>query len=217
MEYEEAVKHITMTPKEKKQLTCLQALFCHSRLENNHDLFVKSPILPSLLELIGTSSEGSGGGKGGGGSATATAAASSSSSSSDCDGTRILVAQIIGNVACRPEAIPTLVLSGWIGVLVKWRQSDQSSFRLQLAAARALVNIHGSFFLSQLGNVFQGRTSIRRHFDDKKSPRVPCLVDGVYAYDPLHSFFTGDFEADVVFVHGLLGELRYQRRLEHLR
>ena len=171
-----------MTPREKKELHCLQALLCHSKLKNNHDLFIKSPILPHLLELISTV---------------------------DCDSTKLMVAQIVGNVACRPDAINTLVLSGWVGVLVKWRQSQDSAFRLQLAASRALINIHGSFVLSQQGSFFEGIVPMKRTQDGRKSVHVPCLLDGVYAYEPYQNFFTGDFDADVIFVHGLLGEWFY--------
>ena len=178
-----------MTPREKRELDCLQALHCHSKLQNNHDLFIKSPILPHMLELVATV---------------------------DCDATKLMVAQIIGNVACRPDAVNALVLSGWIGVLVKWRQSEQSAFRLQLAASRALINIHGSYVLSQQqsgmldgfrkrGDSYYGRGG---GGGVKRSAHVPCLLDGVYAYDPYQAFFTDDFDADVVFVHGLLGKFR---------
>merc|ERR1711970_713377 len=80
----------------------------------------------------------------------------------------------------------------------------------QLAAARALINIHGSYFLAHQEWNLSNDASIKGN--SASSNRVPYLKEGVYAYEPTQSFFTGDFNADIVFVHGLLGGAAYTWR-----
>lgn len=167
--YGEAVQHISITPREKQEICCLQALLCHSRMENNLIHFRKLPILPCLFDLL---------------------------SGRNSMPIKVMVSEIIGNIACHPSIVLSLTSSGLVGVLVQWRDAHNSSFPLRLAATRALINVHGTY--------------VNRRIDNQKFG--PCLLEGIYSYHPTRSFLTADFDTDMIFVHGLLGGVAYTWR-----
>lgn len=90
----------------------------------------------------------------------------------------ILLARIISNISLHPKYLDSIYESGWIGILLRWSHSDD--IRLSAQAISALAN------LDMDGN------------DQAKYPQ------NVYLLHPLHRFHVTT-EADVVFLHGLLG------------